>query len=306
MPKKIGQREETLFETLHDLVFVDYEYLEKYIFLNPDGTSQHINTIRRALKSLEGEQYIKSFPIAKANVRGADRLVYTLDKNGIAEVSQILGGADWDTRWTQRTPTYIYHSLRMANILTTYKNGIAQANDLAFGEYFSERRAFRNYGEWRRDKDGKKRQSAHTVIRPDGAFILTRTVQGKEFRFLYFVEMERSRQRIENTLEKMFRYNQYVLKKGYKDDPVFGSIDVVRVLFVSEKETERDRLLFHSQKADVREIEKVQGALFFATYSDVIADPYGVIWKAHASALEDQWYHLAQKVEIERIQQHST
>ena len=306
MPKKIGQREETLFETLHDLVFVDYEYLEKYIFLNPDGTSQHNNTIRRALKSLEGESYIKSFPIAKANVRGADRLVYTLDTKGIAEVSQILGGADWDTRWTQRTPTYIYHSLQMANILTTYKNQIAKANDLAFGEYFSERRAFRNYGEWRRDKDGKKRQSANTVIRPDGAFVLTRTVQGKEFRFLYFVEMERSRQRIENTLEKMFRYNQYVLKKAYKEDSVFGNIDMMRVLFVSEKETERDRLLFHSQKADVREIEKVHGALFFATYSDVMADPYGGIWKAHPTPHDDQWYHLAQKVEIQSTQQHST
>ncbi|WP_221568660.1 replication-relaxation family protein [Alkalihalobacillus sp. TS-13] len=298
MPKKISSREEALFETLHDLVFVDYPFLEKYIFLNSDGTPQHQNTIRRALKSLENEGYIKSFPVPKAHVRGADRLAYSLDTQGIQEASEILGGADWDKRWTQRTPTYIYHSIQIAYILMIYKTNIHHAKELEFVDYFSERRAFRNYGEWSKDKYGKKRQSPATVIRPDGAFVLKRLVKEKEFKFLYFVEMERSRQRIENTLEKMFRYNQYVLKKAYKEDFVFGDIDVVRVLFVSNKETERDRLLFHSKKADTKAIEKIQGTLFFASYDDVMANPYGAIWKANNSEDQGQFYHLTQKIEV--------
>ena len=234
MPKHIGTKEEDLFIAIHDLVFVDYDYLQKYVFIHEDGSSFHKNTIMNHLRALEREGYIKSSPIAKASVRGADRLVYTLDTKGIQEVKELLGEVDWDTRWTQRTPTYIYHSLQIAHVLTTYKK--EKQNGVEFLEYFSERRAFRNYGEAKVDKDGKKRQPANTVIRPDGAFILKRVVNGKPFHFLYFVEMERSRQRIENTLDKIYRYNQYVLKKAYVNDLRFGvPIDMIRILFISQK-----------------------------------------------------------------------
>ena len=121
MPKHIGTKEEDLFIAIHDLVFVDYDYLQKYVFIHEDGSSFHKNTIMNHLRALEREGYIKSSPIAKASVRGADRLVYTLDTKGIQEVKELLGEVDWDTRWTQRTPTYIYHSLQIAHVLTTYK-----------------------------------------------------------------------------------------------------------------------------------------------------------------------------------------
>ncbi|OHR69511.1 replication-relaxation family protein [Bacillus sp. UMB0893] len=296
MPKHIGEREENLFIALHDLVFVDYDYLKDYVFVHEDGTKFHKNTIMNHLRSLEREGYIKSFPVAKPNVRGADRLVYTLDTKGIQEARELLGEADWDTRWTQRTPTYIYHSLKMANILTVYKN--AEKSGIEFHDYFSERRAFRNYGEWKVDKDGKKRQSSNTVIRPDGAFILKRVLNGKTFHFLYFVEMERSRQRIENTLEKIYRYNQYVRKKSYENDLRFGvSIHMVRVLFVSEKSNERDRLMLNAKKGDSRELEKINGGLLFATYDDVIENPYGDIWKAKHSSDSDKLFSLTNKIE---------
>ena len=73
MPKHIGTKEEDLFIAIHDLVFVDYDYLQKYVFIHEDGSSFHKNTIMNHLRALEREGYIKSFPIAKANVRGADR-----------------------------------------------------------------------------------------------------------------------------------------------------------------------------------------------------------------------------------------
>ncbi|MEC0524276.1 replication-relaxation family protein [Bacillus subtilis] len=296
MPKRIGEIEEQLFVSLHDLVFIDVEYLEKFIFVHPDGKSYSRYWISRQMRALEEEGYIKSFPVAKATVRGGDRLVYTLDTKGVQEVKEILGDADWDSRWTQRTPTYVFHSLRMSHIQAAY----ASQNDELFNfkEFFSERRAFRNYGEVKKEKDGKERQSSTTVIRPDGAFVLERTVNDQKAQFLFFVELERSRQRIDVTLKKIRRYNEYARKKAFEDDIVFGdSIKIVRILFVSNNDTERNQLLENAKKADSREIEKIGGALLFSTYDDVISNPYGDIWKAKNSTDSEKLYSLYKRIE---------
>lgn len=296
MVKRIGDIEEQLFVSLHDLVFVDVEYLEKYIFVHANGKSYSRAWISRQMKALEGEGYIKSFPVAKATTRGNDRLVYTLDTKGVQEVKEILGEADWDARWTQRTPTYIFHSLRMSHIQAAYASC---ADELfTFKEFFSERRAFRNYGEVTKDKQGKDRQSSTTVIRPDGAFVLERTVNDQKVQILFLVELERSRQRIDVTMNKVRRYNEYVRKGAYKNDVVFGdAIKIVRVLFVSNNDTERDQLMFNAKKADSRELEKIGGALLFASYDDVISTPYGSIWKAAHSSKPEKLYSLYKRIE---------
>jgi DNA-binding PadR family transcriptional regulator len=296
MTKRIAELEEQLFVSLHDLVFVDVEYIEKYIYVHKDGKPYTRGWISRQLRLLEEEGYIKSFPVARGAIRGNDRLVYTLDTKGVQEVKEILGEADWDSRWTQRTPTYVYHSLRMSHIQAAFAS---QKDKLfTFKEYFSERRAFRNYGEVAKNKQGKDRQTSTTVIRPDGAFVLERTVNDQKAQFLYFVELERSRQRIDVTLNKIRRYNEYVRKKAFENDIIFGdSIKIVRVLFVSNNDTERNRLLENAKKADSREIEKIGGALLFSTYDDVIANPYGAIWKAKNSTDSNKLYSLYKRIE---------
>jgi DNA-binding PadR family transcriptional regulator len=296
MVKRIGDIEERLFVSLHDLVFIDVEYLEKYIFVHPDGKTYSKAWISRQMNALEEEGYIKSFPVAKANTRGNDRLVYTLDTKGVHEVKEILGEADWDARWTQRTPTYVYHSLRLSHLQAAYDS---REDDLfVFKEFFSERRAFRNYGEVTKDQQGKDRQSSTTVIRPDGAFVLERTVNEQQVQILFFVELERSRQRISVTLNKVRRYNEYVRKRAFENDIEFGdSIKIVRVLFVSNNDTERNKLMENAKKADSREIEKIGGALLFATYDDVISDPYGSIWKAAHSSDSNKLYSLYKRIE---------
>ena len=76
---------------------------------------------------------------------------------------------------------------------------------------------------------------------------------------------------MKNTLDKIHRYNLYVLKKAYVNDLRFGvPIDMIRILFISQNNNERDRLLLNAKKGDSREIEKVHGALLFATYDDVL------------------------------------
>ncbi len=296
MVKRIGETEEEIFVSLHDLVFLDVDYLEKYIFIRPDGTSTSRPWISRQMKGLEREGYVKSFPVAKASTRGNDRLVYTLDTKGVQEVKEILGEADWDARWTQRTPTYVFHSLRMAHIQGAYAS---QQDELfTFKDFFSERRAFRNYGEVSKDKQGKERQSYNTVIRPDGAFVLERIVKDQQVHILFFVELERSRQRVDVTFNKIRRYNEYVRKSAYQQDVIFGEdIKIVRILFVSNNETERNKLMENAKKVDSRDLEKIGGALLFATYDDVMADPYGEIWKAAHSSDPDQLYSLYKRIE---------
>lgn len=296
MVKRIGDIEERLFVSLHDLVFIDVEYLEKYIFVHPDGKTYSRAWISRQMNALEEEGYIKSFPVAKATTRGNDRLVYTLDTKGVQEVKEIIGEADWDARWTQRTPTYVFHSLRLSHIQAAYAS---RKDDLfVFKEFFSERRAFRNYGEVTKDKQGKDRQSSTTVIRPDGAIVLERTVNEQQVQILFFVELERSRQRISVTLNKVRRYNEYVRKRAFENDIEFGdSIKIVRVLFISNNDTERNKLMENAKKADSREIEKVGGALLFATFDDVISDPYGSIWKAAHSSDPNKLYSLYKRIE---------
>ncbi|MCM3006859.1 replication-relaxation family protein [Priestia koreensis] len=296
MVKRIGDLEEQLFVSMHDLVFVDKEYLEKYIFVHPDGKTYSDYWIYRQMKALEKEEYVISFPIARASVRGRDRLVYTLGPRGVLEVKEILGEADWDQRWTDRTPTYIYHSLRMGQVqaaFSTHKDEV-----FSFKEYFSERRAFRNYGEMTRDSKGKPRRSSTTVIRPDGAVVLERDVQEQKAGFLFLVEMERSRQRIDVTLNKIRRYNEYVRKRAYENDTLFGDhIKIVRVLFISNNENERNKLLENARKADIRELEKIGGSVMFATYEDTLANPYGEIWKAHNSTDLDQLYSVYSRIQ---------
>jgi DNA-binding PadR family transcriptional regulator len=296
MAKRITDLEEELFVSLHDLVFVDVQYLEKYIYVHEDRKPYSKYWISKQMRAMEAEGYIKSFPVAKAAVQGRDRLVYTLDTKGVQEVKEILGEADWDTRWTQRTPTYVFHSLRMSHIQAAYAS--QKDNQFTFKEFFSERRAFRNYGEIIKDKEGKKKQSSTTVIRPDGAFTLEREINGQKVKFLFFVELERSRQRVDVTLNKIRRYNEYVRKRSFENDEIFGEgVRVVRVLFVSNNDTERNKIMENSFKADSREIEKIGGSLLFGTYEDVIADPFGQIWKAKDSSDSSKLYSLYNKVE---------
>lgn len=297
MAKRIGETEEALFVLLHDLVFLDVDFLSKYVYVHEDtGKSYSRVWISKQTRALEAEGYIKSFPVAKATVRGNDRLVYTLDKKGVEEVREILGDANWDNRWTDRTPTYVYHSIQVAHILGAYS--IAKNETFRFKDYYSERRAYRSYGD-----------SKSTVIRPDGAFVIERELSNdKTIQMLYLVEMERSRQRIEVTLNKIKRYNEYV-RKTFKavdkenpsrtlDDVVFGeSVVSARILFVSANKTERDQLMRNAKKADHREILKVGGALMFATYEDVLENPHGQIWKAANSTDEDRLYRLYDRIE---------
>ena len=55
--------------------------------------------------------------------------------------------------------------------------------------------------------------------------------------------------------------------------------------------------MLNAKNGDSREIEKMHGALLFATYDDVLENPYGEIWKAKNSTNVDQFYSLTSRIE---------
>jgi hypothetical protein len=292
MPKKIGEREEDLIVAIHDHVFVDREFMRNNIFRKEDGSVYSEVTIGKTLKGLQKDGYIKQFPLLKENRAGNAIRVYTLDENGVKEAQQILGESDWDSRWSQRTPTYIYHCLRVAHLQAIYA-GHGGTDVIRYVDFFSERRAFRNYGQAKKAGDGKERKPSNTVIRPDGAFIMERlTAKGSGY-ILYFIEMERSRQRPGISMDKLRRYNEYCRKKAYQHDANWG-VDIagVRILFISDKRNERDRLMKHTETVDT---SSTLGVLY-GTYQDSMENPYGRIYKAKTSADPDRFYHLAEKI----------
>lgn len=135
-------QEEQLFIDLYDMVFLDLDYLKNVIYLKEDGSSLSDNAITRKMRILAKNGYIKSMPLAKQDQPGRSKLVYTLDSRGVEESREFLGDAKWDSRWTYRTPSHIYHILQMAMVRAAYQKG--EVTDIVFQEWLSERRSFSN------------------------------------------------------------------------------------------------------------------------------------------------------------------
>ncbi|WP_134704950.1 replication-relaxation family protein [Ammoniphilus sp. YIM 78166] len=282
MAKPIGPREEQLLIDLYHFVFLDYAFLMKYLYVHEDGRPFQKNYVYRDVKALVNEGYIKMVAASKESGKGGQQAILSLDTKGVEEVREILGEANWDSRWTQRTPTFIHHSLRVAHLTGAFRLA-APSDGLEFMEFISEREGFLQYGNEKKN-----------VIRPDGAFLFRRVNQDKEFHFLYFLEMERSRQKPEVSKEKLVRYNEYGKLAAYaKHRAVYVPINAVRVLFVSDKPNERDRLISHTKEVDTSHLNEVM----YSTYEEVLDNPYGSVWKAKNSSDPQRLYMIANRVQ---------
>ncbi len=282
MAKPIGPREEQLFLDLYQFVFLDYAYLMKYLYVHEDGRPFQKNYVYSDVKALVNEGYIKAVTASKESGKGAQQAILSLDTKGVEEVREILGEAKWDSRWTQRTPTFIHHSLRVAHMTGAFRASIS-SDGLELIEFISERDSFFQYAHEKKN-----------VIRPDGAFLFRRVSQEKEFHFLYFLEMERSRQKAEVSREKLIRYNEYAKLAAYaKHRAVYVPIHAIRVLFVSDKANERDRLIQHTKEIETAHLNEVM----YTTYDDVLEAPYQAVWKAKHSSDPHQLYRIANRVQ---------
>lgn len=255
----IGEEEKDLLITLHDMVFLDMEYVQKFIY--PAKSKQ---VVLRKVRNLEKEKYIKSFYTPKVDETGAKNIkIITLDKFGVEEVAALTGEINWSNRWTKRSPAYIHHVLSLANIRAACYAGKSSGFDLV--SWVPERSSYFQYSSRKEE-----------VIIPDGTMIFKRTVNDNSAYFAYFVEMERSRQRISVSQNKLRRYNDYVGHKAQQKHSIFPITPIgLMVTFISANENEMLNLIEHTKNVTTNNLTNV----LYSTYQDVIENPYGDIWR---------------------------
>lgn len=267
-------RDHDFLVDLYDLVFLDVEYLKQAIYLN-DGKPVSEPVIYRRTALLETNGFIKSFRlpiIDKASPAGRSKKVFVLDGKGIEEVRELLGDAKWDTRWTERAPMHIYHTLELASIKAAFKT--KDNTQITFHEWLNEQRSY-----------FKSEEGA--VIRPDAMAIL-HVNQAARFTG-FFIELERSRQRKDVNINKLKRYNRYCAEQNYKKHTAIDvDIPRPRILFASQKETEMRKLIEHTKEVDT---DSTSGVLY-TTIEKIRNDPYGKIFYAKGSADPNQLYSL--------------
>ncbi|WP_408008395.1 replication-relaxation family protein [Pseudalkalibacillus sp. A8] len=269
----LTQRDYNFFVDLYHMTFLDIEYLKEVIY-----SSSSLPLIYERTKRLEEEGYIRSYrlPILTMGHQGTSKKAFTLDKKGISEVRQILGWVDFDQRWTERTPLTIHHSLEMAMVKASFQN---KQEEFELVDWLNERRGFFKYGN----------DNGSEVIRPDGVVLLDHPKASKPFSFM--LELERSKQMIEVTRNKLQRYNKYCKIQGYQKH-IALEVNTPRILFISNKQNEIEGLIRHSKGCDTSHIAGV----LYTTYEQIRKDPYGQIFKAKDSKDENQRYHLAEKI----------
>lgn len=252
----LGEKEHELLVTLYDMLFADIDFVSTYVY--PDLA---VPSVHRRIRKMEEAGYIKSFSTPKADGERIVKVI-TLDRMGVEEVEALTGEIRWDTRWTKRTPSFIHHLLQMTKMRGAFQQ--QELPDFQLRHWISERSSYYQYG-----------QRKEEVIVPDGTAVFRRIMNDKAGDFAYFWEMERSRQRITVSQNKLRRYNEYLGRDAISKHPIFLEKPVVtRVCFISATENEKLRLIEHTKNVDISNIQ----AVLYTTYEEIISDPYGEIW----------------------------
>lgn len=286
---KIGAKEQKLFDHIHDMIFVDIDYCMENIYLKADGSPQSYSWVRRALRNFANAGYLKYFTIVdEEQAANSNKRVYTLDTKGVQEVQEIIGTKQWDMRWTDRTPTYIYHCLRGCAIRAAYEKPVnRKRNDKVIRYYgwVSERQSYFQYG-----------PNKTEAIRPDATMLFEREVNDHLLYIPYFVEIERSRQSAMVSQNKLRRFEAYSEQKAYeRHEGLEVPIRIPpRILFISNTDNEMNRLMAHTSEIATPHVQ----AVLYTTYDRLLQDPYGSIWKAKDASDRNRFYHFAEKVEL--------
>lgn len=272
-------RDQEIFIDLYDLVFLDVEYLRKVHFVNEDGKPASRQAVARRMRLLEENEFVVSqrIPITNKNApMGRAKNVFSLGVKGIEEVRELLGDYEvrWDYRWTDRTPSHIYHALEMAHVNAAFKN----ANHPVYQLH-----------DWLNEARGQYRYSAGRdgQIKPDAITILHHEEKGHYIGAM--IELERSRQRKDVSINKLKRYNSYCKAKCFKEHSAIEvDIPAPRIVFVSAKENEMINLINHTKDVDTSETLGV----LYTTIDKLLSNPFGKIYRGKGATDEKELFGL--------------
>lgn len=132
-------------------------------------------------------------------------------------------------------------------------------------------------------RDGDARYSGIKTVKPDGYIrIHEKDAEEAKWEHLFFLEIDRSTEKLETLVQKAFSYNQFYREGGmalrfgkttdeYKDFPF-------RVLIVCKSKERRDNIV----KMLLAMHPPILTQVFLSTLAEVCTDPLGVIWRMPA------------------------
>lgn len=294
-PIVFTRKDQLFLLDMYDLQFVDVEYLQQNVY---KGSSK--STIYRRMNRLEHEGYIKIFRIPVLDYRhGQSKNVYTLDRKGANEVKALLGEVDWRYDVATRTPTHVYHQLLLGHVRAAFQEDrlpekdeepIPKHETYELVQYLNEKNGYYRYDP---KEDDQPKGSTAFSIRPDGVFVLRNRNTGTCMPFM--VELERSYQSKQTTMEKLERYNLYCQYQLYKEKHRAYDFPVgkPRILFISVDPKGVDRLIDHSKDVDT----SATNGVLYTTFDELTENPYGHIFYGKDSTDQMKKYSLISKID---------
>ncbi|MGA4466541.1 replication-relaxation family protein [Bacillus bombysepticus] len=272
-----------LFVAIHRHIYVDFEYA-----LNMCYSGFAKATVYQRLQRLEKNGYIKKAMVAPASVRGERNKsgkpfnVYTLDKYGVEMAKELIGEVHWNTKWSKRVPTFVYHSLMLGHIECSMVLESKTEEKYDFKEWINEPRATYRYT-----------KSSKDILRPDGIAIVGPKTNDM-VRAGLMLEMERSYASKDVLLKKVLRYNDFFQRgeemlKAYDIHVGFDyPINFWKLVFVARDETRKKELLRHLKDAaqpPLYEVEqngkivyKQRYDIYITTYQEMKETPFRKIY----------------------------
>ncbi|HHL0973365.1 TPA: replication-relaxation family protein [Bacillus cereus] len=270
-----------LLNDLHNHMYLDMEYicLKDY----PNHTPKSVSN---RLRKLAKENYIKyeQLPLSstrsEARKSGRPEHVFTLTRKGVDIVRGLKGEVHWKSSWSQRSATFVYHSLMLARIECAMTLSSQQEGRLELKEWINEPRATFQYAK------GKDR-----VIRPDGVAIVG-LKEEVDKNLGVFIEMERSYGSKSVLEKKILRYNDFLQREEKLADyrmhmgmayeipkakAVPGkdvSVPLWRLVFVAGRESREKELIRY-----LKDVSSPEIPVYITLFQDILQDPFGSIYR---------------------------
>ncbi|WIY59034.1 replication-relaxation family protein [Bacillus arachidis] len=260
--------DQNLLIDIHNHIYVDMDYITEKVYPNHKKKSVYYR-----LNRLVQENYLKNellpIPVPRSQVRksGRPQNVYTLANKGVEIVRGLRGEVHWKSSWSQRSATFVYHSLMLARIESAMTLASEQEERLELKEWINEPRATFQYAK------GKNR-----VIRPDGIAVIG-LKEAMDKNIGVFMEMERSYGSKEVLEKKILRYNDFMQReekqKEYRIHAGMAyEVPIWRLVFVAGSESREKELIRYLKEVNSSEIP-----VYITLFQDILQDPFGNIYR---------------------------
>ncbi|PEY19922.1 hypothetical protein CN331_11440 [Bacillus cereus] len=262
------EEDQNLLMDIHNHIYVDMEYITEKVYPNHKKKSVYYR-----LNRLVQEKYLKNellpIPVSRNQVRksGRPQNVYTLAAKGVETVCGLRGSVHWKSSWSQRSASFVYHSLMLAKIECAMTLISKREERLELKEWINEPRATFQYAK------GKNR-----IIRPDGVAVIG-LKEAIDKNIGVFMEMERSYGSKEVLEKKIIRYNDFMTQEGKKADyrthaGMGYEIPIWRLVFVAGSESREKELIRYLKGVSSPEIP-----VYITLFQDILQDPFGNIYR---------------------------